>query len=528
MNKYTHYPYPSRRMPVFAANVVTTSQPLAAQAGLQMLKNGGNAVDAALAAAMVLTVVEPTSNGIGSDAFAMVWDGHTLNGINGSGCSPKAWRADHFKHYQDMPDMGWDSVTVPGAVHVWSSLSRRFGKLDFIDLMQPAVQYARHGFIITPLVALQWADAAERFKNCEDFTRSFLIDGRAPQTSDLFRFPEQADTLLEIGETHGESFYQGDLARRISDHSFETGGCLSLEDLAEHTSLWVQPLSIDYGDITLHELPPNGQGLSAMIALGILKHFNLGQFAMDSADSIHLQIEAMKIAIGMAFDQIADPASMAMDPYRLIGEDLLASQAAQIEMGSAKTLKSVRPTKGGTVYLATADSTGMMVSYIQSNYDGFGSGIVIPGTGISMQNRAHGFTLEKDHPNRVDGGKRPFHTIIPAFISRQGSPLMSLGVMGGHMQPQGHVQTIVRMVDYGLNPQAALDSPRWHVFEDHRVALEVDADAKIITELKRRGHVIEPAPLGTLFGGGQIIERLENGHYCAASDPRKDGQAVGF
>jgi gamma-glutamyltranspeptidase/glutathione hydrolase len=527
MNYSWDFPYTSQRMPVFAKNVVATSQPLAAQAGLNMLRKDGNAVDAALAAAIALTIVEPTSNGIGSDAFAIVWDGIQLHGLNGSGRSPKAWSPNRFAGQKSMPMLGWDTVTVPGAVDVWSTLSQRFGKLPFPDLFEPAIGYAHEGFAVSPITARRWADAKQLYQDFPDFAKVFLPKGRAPHIGELFRCPQQAQTLEEIAVTNGQSFYHGKLAEKITTYAASTGGELSREDLAEHRSDWVKPISVDYHGIQLHEIPPNGQGLTALIALGLLRHLEIRNYPVDCADSIHLQVEAMKIAFAEAHRHIADPANMEVDPYDLLHDTFFENRAREIRLDQARFPKSSFPVDKGTVYLTAADHSGMMVSFIQSNFRGFGSGIVDPQTGISFQNRGLGFTLEKGHPNCVAGGKRPYHTIIPAFVTQNSSPLISFGVMGGHMQPQGHVQMMLRIFDCGQNPQTASDAPRWHVGEDHVVSLEKGFDNRVVDELKKRSHTITTNSPTSLFGGAQIIAKIDDG-YCAASDHRKDGQAVGY
>jgi gamma-glutamyltranspeptidase/glutathione hydrolase len=521
------FPYPSQRMPVLARNVVATSQPLAAQAGLRMLLKGGNAVDAALAAAIALTVVEPTSNGIGSDAFAILWDGRKLHGLNSSGRSPRALSPGRFAGRTTLPTLGWDTVTVPGAVAAWAALSQRFGALAFADLFEPALDYAARGFPVAPITAARWQDAHVRYPDFPEIQRAFFPGGRAPHAGEVFRCPSQAETLAAIADTSGEAFYRGPLARAIADCAAAEGGLMTAEDLAAHRADWVEPIAVDYGGVRLHEIPPNGQGIAALIALGILRHLAPGRFAVDSAESLHLQIEAMKHAFSDAFRHVGDPACMEVTSAELLQEDRLAAAAAEIRMDTAATLGTTRPAGGGTVYLTAADASGMMVSYIQSNYLGFGSGVVIPGTGIALQNRGLGFTLTAGHPNCVAGGKRPFHTIIPGFVTRSGQPLMSFGVMGAHMQPQGHVQMMVRVFDYGQNPQAACDAPRWHVAPDGSVQLEPGFPPDTPAGLARRGHRVSTTAPRSLYGGGQLIHRLEDG-YAAASDWRKDGQAVGF
>ena len=521
------FPYDSRRMPVMARNVVATSQPLAAQAGLSMLYRGGNAVDAAIAAAVALTVVEPTGNGIGSDAFAIVWDGNRLHGINGSGRSPAAWTCERFAHLKEMPSLGWDSVTVPGAVSVWVELSAKFGKLPFEDLFEAAIGYARDGFPVTPIIAKAWESASKTYGDFPDFAATFLPGGHPPGAGETFRCESQAATLSEIAVTKGESFYRGRLADKIAKCSADQGGTMTREDLQAHHSDWVDPLSADYSGYRLHELPPNGQGLAALMVLGILRHFNLAEYPVDSADSVHLQVEAMKLAFADIERHLADPEHMTVDKEELLDADYLASRASLIRMDRAAFPVSGIPLGGGTVYLAAADSDGMMVSFIQSNFRGFGSGIVVPGTGISLQNRASGFSLEKGHPNQADGGKRPFHTIIPAFVTKQGRPLMSFGVMGGHMQPQGHVQMMTRIFDYRQNPQAACDAPRWCITENMQLAVESGFSPEVLDELSGRGHLIVADSPRSLFGGAQLIYNPGD-FYLAASDHRKDGLAAGF
>ena len=514
-------------MPVFARNVVATSQPLAAQAGLQMLMKGGNAIDAALAIAIALTVVEPTSNGIGSDAFALVWDSGKLLGLNGSGKSPRAWTHQRFAGRKEMPLFGWDAVTVPGAVDAWVKLSKKFGNLPFADLFVPAMEYAQKGFVVSPITAARWSEAQKIYSDFPEFRRTFLPKGKSPLAGEVFRCPDQAMTLAAIAESDGESFYRGDLAERIVRCAGSGGGAMSREDLESHASEWVEPISIDYRGNFLHEIPPNGQGLAALIALGILRYYDIQKYPVDSADSVHLQIEAMKIAFVEAHRHIADPNYMPASPADFLQPDFLARRAREIRMDRASHPVSGIPKDYGTVYLSAADKNGMMVSFIQSNYMGFGSGIVIPGTGISLQNRGCGFVLEQGHPNCVAGAKRPYHTIIPGFVTQNDRPLMSFGVMGGHMQPQGHLQMMVRIFDYGQNPQAACDAPRWIVNTDLSIGLEPGFSADLIRELSARGHNIISNESTAQFGGAQLIFCLEDG-YCAASDPRKDGQALGF
>ena len=522
------FPYPSRRMPVLAENIVSTSQPLACQAGLSMLRKGGNAIDAALAAAIALTVVEPVNNGIGSDAFAIVFDGKKLKGLNASGKSPAAWTVDHFSNYKTIPLLGWDSVTIPGAVSAWVALSKKYGQLEFKDLFEPAIGYAEKGYLVSPITAKLWNQLSAMYKSRRfpEFHETFLPTGRAPKPGELFKNPDQAYTLREIADTKGKSFYYGDLAKKIVDHATNTGGLITLEDLENHEVIWENPLTMEYKGLTLHELPPNGQGLAALIMLGILKNYDLSQFEPDSPQSIHLQIEAMKLAFSDAYRYISDKNFLEFNPSLILSPNYLEKRASLINLQKTQQFKFGVPQTGDTVYLTAADAEGMMVSFIQSNYMGFGSGIVIPGTGISLQNRGNGFNLIEGHPNQVGPEKRPYHTIIPAFVTQKEVPVMSFGVMGGSMQPQGHAQMMIRIFEYQQNPQAAIDAPRWRINQGLKVNLEFGFNKETQEHLKKIGHQVYNGHYFE-FGGAQIVYKLEDG-YLAASDPRKDGQAIGY
>jgi gamma-glutamyltranspeptidase/glutathione hydrolase len=525
-------------MPVLAANVVATSQPLAAQAGLRALQQGGNAADAAVATAAAMTVLEPTSNGLGSDAFALIWHDGKLHGLNASGRAPRAMTPEHFAGHRTVPTTGWGPVTVPGAVSAWVAVSKRFGKLPFADLLDAAIGYADRGYPVAPQTAEGWAHAGTLAREFPSFAQTFFPNGRAPRPGERFRNPDQANSLRRIAETTGEAFYRGDLAEKIAAHAKATGGLMTTDDLAAHTADWVEPISLAYRHVRVHEIPPNGQGIAALMALGILQHATdrgLGDLDPDCPDLLHFQIEAMKLAFADAHRYVADPAAMDVTPAQLLDPAYLAERAKSIDPERAGNPHWGTPKPGGTILLTAADANGMMVSFIQSNYQGFGSGIVVPGTGISMQNRGACFTLEKGHPNRVAGGKRPYHTIIPAFLTRPGrdgaadEPLMAFGVMGGFMQPQGHLQVVTRLADFGQNPQAALDAPRFQVTSGLRVSMEPGFAPAVYDELRRRGHEIEVAGRQTVtFGGGQAIYRLDGGAYLGASDLRRDGQAVGY
>jgi len=520
-------PYPSRRQPLFAANVVATSQPLATQAGVGMLARGGNAVDAALATAITLSIVEPCSNGIGSDLFAILWDGKALVGLNASGRAPAAWTSQRFAGRQ-MPQRGWETVTIPGAVSGWVALSKRYGKLPFADLFEPAIRYARDGYAVSPTVAEKWALAATIMPQGLGWQAHFLPRGRAPLPGERFASADMARTLEAIARTNGDAFYRGELAQAMVAHSQAHGGGHAAADFAAHTADWVTPLAQDYRGFTVHEIPPNGQGIAALMALGMLEHFDLRSHEADSVASQHLQIEAMKLAFADSYRYVADAASMRVTPHALLDRDYLAARAGLIDPARAQDFGPGEPPRGGTVYLCAADRDGMMVSLIQSNYMGFGSGIVVPGTGISLQNRGAGFTTQPEHANVVAPGKRPYHTIIPGFVTRDGAPYATFGVMGGPIQPPGHVQTLVRLIDYRNNPQAALDAPRWKVNADQSIDLEASASPQLREGLIALGHRTASVPDTYMdFGAGQFIVRGDEG-YVAASDARRDGQAAGF
>ena len=534
-------PYTSTRIPVFARNVVSTSHPLAAQAGLRMLYAGGNAVDAAIATAAAMTVCEPVSNGLGSDAFALIWDGTALHGLNGSGCAPQAWCTEYFRtKYAGSatapPKRGMDSVTVPGAVSSWVQMSQRFGKLPFADLMEPAAEIAERGYLLPPVVQQKWAAATGELQGMPGFAQSFLPWGRAPRVGELFQFKAAAKALRAIGATQGAAFYSGEIAHRIEKFSAAHGGSLTARDFAHYQAEWVQPIGKNYRGYTLHEIPPNGQGIAALIALGILDKFDMAALPVDSAASQHLQIEAMKLAFADVYKFVAEPSAMAVTVDQMLDDAYLSERAKLIDMKKAQDFGAGNPAKGGTIYLSAADENGMMVSFIQSNYMGFGSGCVEPTFGISLQNRGHAFSLDANSPNAVAPGRRPFHTIIPAFLSKGGKPVMSYGVMGANMQPQGHMQTLVRMLDYQQNPQAACDAPRWRYNAGLEINVEAAMHADTVQALKNLGHHTEVINDSYQdFGAGQFIWRADEGAgnaadlgYVAASDARRDGCAAGF
>jgi gamma-glutamyltranspeptidase/glutathione hydrolase len=519
----------SRRMPVLAANVVSTSQPLASQAGLRMLLAGGNAVDAALAAAITLTVVEPVMNGIGGDAFAIVWDQGQMHALNASGRAPQTWTPEYFQGMTTMPPLGWGTVTVPGQVAGWAELSQRFGKLPFSTLFEPAIAYAEDGFAVSPTIARQWAGQAPQLKDQHGYAQAFLPTGEAPRAGELWRFPEQAATLRRIASSMGKDFYEGELAERIAAFAADTGGAITRADLAAHRCEWVEPLSMNYrGDYALHELPPNGQGIAALMALGMLDTFDPPR-SNNPVDLFTLPVEAMKLAFADLHEHVGDPISMGELAEQLLDKDYLRRRAALINPSKASLPTAGIPGHGGTVYLTAADASGMMVSFIQSNYHGFGSGVVVPGTGIALHNRGRGFSLTPGHRNQVGPGKRPMHTIIPGFITRKGDPFASFGVMGGNMQAQGHVQMMQQLVDLQRNPQAAVDAPRFRVEAGPRVMLEAHTPAEVVDALRSCGHNLDLQTADSLeFGSAQVIQKLPHGGYIAGSDPRRDGQAAGY
>ena len=534
--------YPSQRLPVFGHNIVSTSHPLGAQAGLRMLLAGGNAVDAAIAAAAAMTVLEPVSNGLGSDAFCILWDGTELHGLNASGPAPAAWTPEYFrKKYgadaRTPPKRGWDSVTVPGAVGGWMAMSQRFGKLPFADLLAPAIEIAERGYALPIVVQQKWVAGAAELKGQPGFAEAFMPRGRSPEVGEMFRFEAAARTLRLIARTKGEAYYHGEIAAAAERHSKANGGAMTAADFKAYRPEWVAPLAKEYRGHTLHEIPPNGQGIAAQIALGIVSNFDLAGMPIDGPECQHLQIEAMKLAFADTYRYVSEGASMTVTPEQMLDDAYLASRARLIDPKRAQAFEAGSPNdphrRGGTIYLTAADASGMMVSFIQSNYMGFGSGVVVPEVGMSMQNRGHGFSLDAGSPNLVAPGKRPFHTIIPAFLTRSGQPVMSFGVMGGNMQPQGHLQTLVRMLDHAQQPQAACDAPRWRVNAGLEINVEALMPAATVQGLIERGHRVDVIVDSYQdFGAGQFIWRLsddvaEHG-YVAASDPRRDGQAAAF
>lgn len=533
-----HHPHPSYRQPAYARRgMVATSQPLAAQAGLDILRQGGNAIDAAVAAAAALTVVEPCSNGIGGDAFALVWTGDRLHGLSGNGPAPASISIDALRErgHEAMPRLGAIPVTVPGAPAAWAELSSRFGRLGLDELLEPAASYAEQGFPVSPVAAYYWDRAFQSYgkqlsaENVAAWMETFAPHGRAPRAGELWASPAHAETLRSIGRSGARSFYEGELAERIHACIWERGGFLTAADLAAYAPEWVDPIHVRYRDFEVWEIPPSGQGLVALQALSILDGFEFRPEERLGAEAIHRQLEATKLAFADGLKHLTDPRHMKVAPEQLLSPEyaalrrgLIGPQAMMPEPG--------RPGGSGTVYLATADNEGNMVSFIQSNYMGFGSGIVVPGTGIALQNRGADFSLDPSHANALLAGKKTYHTIIPGFLTRGGGqPVGPFGVMGGYMQPQGHVQAVMNLVDYNLHPQAALDAPRWQWHEGLSVSVEPHFPADVAEALERMGHAVRREDGFGSFGRGQIILRdPATGVLCGGTDFRTDGIVAGF
>lgn len=529
-----NHPYQSRRNVIYARNgMVATSQPLAAQAGLEILKKGGNAIDAAIATAACLTVVEPTSNGIGGDAFALVWTRGELHGLNASGPAPQSISIEALKRqgFGEIPKYGWIPVTVPGAPSAWAALSARFGKLSLQEVLQPAIDYAENGFPISPTLAKYWDDAYQNYKEVlkgDQFIHwfeTFAPEGRAPRVGEMWRSPDHAETMRRIAETKGEDFYRGKSADKIAEFSKSNGGYLSKEDLAGYFPEWVQPISINYRGYDVWEIPPNGQGLVALLSLNLLKGFDFS--AKDMVETYHKQIEAMKLAFADGLEYITQADQMKVNIKDLLSDSYAEQRRAYISE-QALTPTAGQPPKGGTVYLAAADGEGNMVSYIQSNYMGFGSGLVVPGTGIALHNRGHNFSFDPKHDNALKPGKKTYHTIIPGFLTKDGQAVGPFGVMGAFMQPQGHVQVVMNMIDFHLNPQAALDAPRWKWTKGKTIEVEHWLPEHIVSGLARRGHDVKWVLDSATFGRGQIIIRDDQGVLAGGTEPRTDGQVAAW
>ncbi len=520
-------PFYSKRQPVYAKNgVVATSEGLAAQAGLEILKQGGNAIDAAVATAAVLTVVEPTSNGIGSDCFALVYFENKLHGMNGSGWSSKNISIEKVKElgHDEMPSTGIVPITVPGTPKGWATLISKFGKLSLLEVLTPAIKLARNGFVISETVGFYFERAIKSYKQrnttkeFDHFYKVFTKNGEPYKAGDVFISEYHASTLEEIGKTNSESFYTGKLAQKIVRFMEKYNGFIDYSDLSEYKTEMVQPISVNYKGYDICEIPPNGQGITALMALNLVKN---KQFIQGSVDTIHTQIEALKIAFSDTLRYVTDEKFMKVNKDYLLSDDYIRLRQKDITDQSVLH-NPIDYKKAGTVYLATADKNGNMVSFIQSNYMGFGSGIVIDDTGIAIQNRGHTFSLDEDHHNKLEPRKRTYHTIIPGFIMKNDKAVGPFGVMGGFMQPQGHMQVAMNLIDFNMNPQAALDAPRFRWDKDLKVSLENTFDIYVAQKLREKGHHISIDLYNGGFGRGQIILNKED-HYEAGTETRCDG-----
>lgn len=527
------YRYPSQRMVTIGnRGMVATSQYLAANAGLDIIKKGGNAIDAAIATAACLTVVEPTSNGIGGDAFALVWHDGRLFGLNSCGYAPERLSLETLESQgiKEIPKYGWVPVTVPGIPAAWAELSRTFGRLPLWDVLQPAIDYAMTGFAVSPTVAFYWERANRIYKRVlkddkfKYWFETFTKDGETPKPGEVWTLPDHGNTLMELADTQGESFYQGDLADRIDAFSRETGGYIRKKDLEGYRPKWVTPISVNYRGYDIWEIPPNNQGIVALIALNILKEFEF--INKEDPLTYHRQIEAIKMAFADAKQYVTEEEKMEVKVKDLLS-DAYGKSRAKLITDKAIIPSCGKPDEGGTVYLATADNEGNMVSYIQSNYMGFGSGLVVPGTGIALQNRGHNFSIDPNHINCIEPGKRPYHTIMPGFITKNGQPIGPFGVMGGFMQPQGHVQVVMNMIDFNLNPQEALDAYRWEWEEGKTVNIEPEFPNHIARELEAMGHEIRPQTMYGNFGRGQIIVK-KGESLIGGTDKRADSTVAAW
>ncbi|MCZ8319596.1 MAG: gamma-glutamyltransferase [Silanimonas sp.] len=527
--------------------MAATSHPLATQVALDVMRRGGTAVDAAIAANAAIGLMEPTGNGIGGDLFAIVWDPKTrkLHGYNGSGRSPRGLAGEWFdqQKIRTIPAFGALPVTVPGAVDGWFALHGRFGRMPMAEVLQPAIDYARHGHPVAETIAYYWERSVPRYRQYPGFTEQFTIDGRAPRTGETWTNENLARTYERIARDGRAGFYEGELPKIVEAYFKENGGFLSAADFAAHRGEWVEPVGVNYRGVDVWELPPSGQGIAALQMLQILEGYDFSKIPFGSTEHLHLLTEAKKLAFADRARYYADPSFVATPVAGLISDAYADAQRQRIDPNRAQTVVApgTPPSldEGDTIYLTTADASGMMVSLIQSNYRGMGSGMTPPGLGFMLQNRGEQFSLKPGHPNEYAPGKRPFHTIIPAFITKDGQPWVSFGLMGGAMQPQGHVQIVMNLVDFGMNLQEAGDAPRLHhdgsdepvgavtpMNDGGVVQLETGFDYATIRGLMRKGHTVEFAD--GPYGGYQAIAKSPHGGWVGASESRKDGQAAGY
>lgn len=544
-DRITGRSFASRSEVIAPQAMVATSQPLATQAGLEILRQGGSAVDAAIAANAVLGLVEPTGSGIGGDLFAIVWDaeGGKLHGLNASGRSPRSLTLEHLREQglERIPSHGPLPVSVPGAVDGWFELHDRFGRLSMEEVLAPAIRYARDGFPVSELIAHYWQLSTPLLSRFPGFTETFTEDGRAPVKGQMWTNPELARTYEKIATGGRDVFYEGEIARTIDAYMERHGGFLSYEDLAAHDSEWVEPVSTSYRGFRVWELPPNGQGIAALQILNILEGYDLASMGLDSPEYVHLFVEAKKLVFEDRAHFYADPDFAEVPVEELISKEYAARRRALIDRSrAARSFEPGNPAleEGDTIYLAAADADGNMVSLIQSNFRGMGSGMTPDGLGFILQDRGELFTLEEGQANTYAPGKRPFHTIIPAFVTRDGEPYMAFGVMGGATQPQAHAQVLINMIDFGMNLQEAGDAPRiLHsgssqptgetMTDGGRVTLESGFSWETVRDLMGRGHEVGWA-LGRYGGYQAILYDAEEGVYYGASESRKDGHAAGY
>lgn len=530
-----YQPYHLSRYSVTAKNgMVCSSSTLASSAGLEILRRGGNAVDAAIATAAVLCVVEPVSNGLGGDAFAIVWMKDQMYGLNASGYTPKGISIEKVKEkgYTEMPKRGWLPVMVPGEPKAWAELSKRFGKLSLSEVLQSAIAYAEEGFPVSAPVAFLWNKYVQANKKdfgteaaFDEWWRTFTKKREPYKFGEIAKFPKLAKALRLIGETEGDAFYRGEIADKIEEQSIRDGGFLRKRDLEEYEVEWVEPISVNYRGYDVWEIPPNGQGIVALMALNILKNFTFRE--RECTETLHLQFEAIKMAFADALETVTDPRTMKEDYHYYLSEEYGRKRATEIT-DAAQPPRTVEPPKSGTVYLCTADQDGNMVSYIQSNYMDFGSGIVIEDYGVSLQNRGYDFSLDPNHINALAPGKKCYHTIIPGFLTKDGKALGPFGVMGGYMQPQGHLQVLMNLIDFQLNPQMCLDAPRWQWKKENSFKVEPDFPVNKVEELTEKGHQITIEENRFSFGRAEMILRMDDGVYVGATESRTDGSCTGY
>lgn len=522
--------YASRRNLVYGhKGMIGSASPLASQAGLEILKKGGNAIDAAIATSAALTVVEPSGNGIGGDAFVLVWFEGQMYGLNASGAAPDLMTSESIvkKGYQEISKFGLDPVSVPGLPSGWVALSEKFGNLPLTEVLEPAAKIAEEGFPVASNVARLWkryykiySAALKDYPVLKTWFDVFCPDDRPVEAGEMWSSEGHAKALREIANTNGESFYRGKIADEIDAFSREHGGYIRKEDLEKHQVEWVDPISTNYRGYDVWELPPNGIGVIVLMALNILENLELK--GKDDIETYHKQIEAIKLAFSDGLEHIADPKAMKVELEAMLSKEY-AKERSELIGEEALTPAPGELDKSGTVYFATADKDGNMVSYIQSNYTGFGSGTVLPGWGISLHNRGCQFTLEKGHPNYLVPGMRPYHTIIPGFLTQGDTAIGPFGVMGGPLQPQGHMQLVSSMIDFHLNPQDALDAPRWQWIKGKHIQVEPSMPFHVTEALMRKGHEVEVVNETIMFGRGQIILRDKNGVLVGGTEPRSDG-----